>query len=154
MDTVDTLAKPGARLAGRWLLVSRLAWTGLAALMVVSFAASPNQETAKAFLRYLLQPERCEAYLEAAQGRYFPPMPKLLDRPFWHSGNDPHVAAQANQLAGSDKKFWPSAYNWKYQQAEAERVWPKAVMRIVMDGWSAEAAVDEVIARSKQIMSK
>ena len=123
-------------------------------IYMISFSASANKEGAKAFLRYLLQPEQLGPLLEAAQGRFFPPMPKLLERPFWHSGNDPHIALLADQLTGSDKRFWPSTYNWKYQEAEVGRVWPKAVMRIVMDGWSAEAAVDEAIARSKQIMNE
>jgi hypothetical protein len=105
------------------------------------------QQGAKAFLRYLLRPEQLGPFLEAAQGRFFPPMPKLLERPFWHSGNDPHVAVLARQLAGSDKRFWPSTYNWEYQEAEVGRVWPRAVMRIVMDDWTAEAAVDEAIAQ-------
>jgi multiple sugar transport system substrate-binding protein len=123
-------------------------------IYALSFTASPNPEGAKAFLRYLLQPEQLGPYLEATQGRFFPPMPRLLERPFWQSSSDPHVAALARQLAGSEKRFVPSAYNWKYQKAEAERVWPKAVARIVIDGWSAEAAIDEAIARSKQIMSE
>ena len=101
-----------------------------------------------------MRPEQLGPFLEAAQGRFFPTMPRLPERPFWHSGNDPHVAVLARQLAGSDKKFLPSAYNWKYQKAEVERVWPKAVTRIVIDGWSAEAAADEAIARSQQIMSE
>jgi hypothetical protein len=121
---------------------------------LLNSTTSPNTEGAKAFLRYLLQPEQLGPYLEATQRRFFPPMPKLLERPFWQSGSDPHVAALARQLAGSEKKFVPSAYNWKYQKAEAERVWPKAVARIVVDNWSAEAAVDEAITRSKQIMSE
>jgi hypothetical protein len=35
----------------------------------------------------------------------------------------------------------------------AERVWAKAVHRIAAAGWSPERAVDEAIARVKQILS-
>jgi hypothetical protein len=43
---------------------------------------------------------------------------------------------------------------WRHQLVEREGVWPKAVHRIVADGLSPEQAVDEAIARIKQLLSE
>jgi multiple sugar transport system substrate-binding protein len=37
---------------------------------------------------------------------------------------------------------------------QQERVWPKAVHRVAADGISPEQAVDEAIARIKQILAE
>jgi hypothetical protein len=37
---------------------------------------------------------------------------------------------------------------------DAELVWPKAIGRIAVEGWSAEAAADEAIARTRQLMEQ
>jgi hypothetical protein len=42
----------------------------------------------------------------------------------------------------------------RYDQVWQERVWPKAIHRIVTEGISPEQAVDEAIARIKQILSE
>ena len=42
-------------------------------------------------------------------------------------------------------------YNYKFTTVNAENVWAKAVNRVVQDKISPEQAVDEMIARIKQI---
>ena len=44
--------------------------------------------------------------------------------------------------------------NWRHQLVNQEHVWAKAIHRVVADGISPEQAVDEAIARIKQILSE
>jgi ABC-type glycerol-3-phosphate transport system substrate-binding protein len=44
--------------------------------------------------------------------------------------------------------------NWRHQQVNQEHVWAKAVHRVAAEGISPEQAVDEAIARIKQILSE
>ena len=44
--------------------------------------------------------------------------------------------------------------DWRHQLVDRERVWAKAIQRVVADGVSSEQAVDEAIARIKQILSE
>ena len=48
-----------------------------------------------------------------------------------------------------------AAYNWRYLLPMwRELVWSKAIHRVVAEGISPEQAVDEAIARTKQILSQ
>jgi hypothetical protein len=44
--------------------------------------------------------------------------------------------------------------DWRHDRVQTERVWQKAIHRIVSEGISPEQAVDEAIARIKQILSE
>jgi hypothetical protein len=44
--------------------------------------------------------------------------------------------------------------DWRYERVWGERVWGKAIHRVVTEGISPEQAVDEAIARIKQILSE
>jgi hypothetical protein len=55
----------------------------------------------------------------------------------------------------------PAAYdytavsgNWRHSRVSRERVWPNAVHRVAAEGISPEEAVDEAIARIKQILAE
>jgi ABC-type glycerol-3-phosphate transport system substrate-binding protein len=52
-----------------------------------------------------------------------------------------------NDYAGASR-------DWRNDQVWQERVWGKAINRAVADGISPEQAVDEAIARIKQILSE
>jgi hypothetical protein len=43
---------------------------------------------------------------------------------------------------------------WRHLKVAPARIWPKAVHRVVADGLTPEQAVDEAIARIKQILSE
>jgi multiple sugar transport system substrate-binding protein len=83
-------------------------------------------------------------------------MPALLEQPFWLDPTDPHRMASAMQFLTQ-----PRGYNyavvsgeWRHSRVTAEGVWPKAVHRVVADGVMPERAVDEAIARVKQLLSE
>jgi ABC-type glycerol-3-phosphate transport system substrate-binding protein len=44
--------------------------------------------------------------------------------------------------------------DWRHQLVDQERVWAKAIQRVAAEGISPEQAVDEAIARIKQILSE
>jgi multiple sugar transport system substrate-binding protein len=44
--------------------------------------------------------------------------------------------------------------NWRHQLVNQENVWGNAVHRVVTEGMSPEQAVDEAIARIKQILAE
>ncbi len=48
---------------------------------------------------------------------------------------------------------WPRAI-WRYLPWVQQRVWGKAVHRVAAEGISPEQAVDEAIARIKQILAE
>jgi ABC-type glycerol-3-phosphate transport system substrate-binding protein len=47
-----------------------------------------------------------------------------------------------------------AAIDWRYGLPNRETVWEKAVHRVVADSITPEQAVDEAIARIKQILSE
>ena len=120
----------------------------------LAFRGGRDPAGAEAFLRRLTDPERLAPYLEASHGRWYPPMPALAERPFWTDPADPHRSVLRRQLATHATKPSPRAYDWRYLRVDAELVWPKAISRIAVEGWSAEAAADEAIGRTRQLMEQ
>ena len=120
---------------------------------VVLFASSPNQETAKEFLAYLVQPEHLGPYLEGSLGRYFPVMPKLASASFWNDPADPHIS-KATQQFQSQTHFNYQSLNPAYTTVQSENVWGRAIERVIVDGASPEEAVDAALARIKAIFAE
>jgi hypothetical protein len=51
-------------------------------------------------------------------------------------------------------EYAPVTGDWRYDQIWQERVWSNAIHRVAADGISPEQAVDEAIARIKQILAE
>ena len=83
-----------------------------------------------------------------------PPMPKLLDSPFWLDPSDPHRMVAAMQVSSRPMQhdYVTASGNLRHDRVWQERVWPNAIHRVIADGISPEQAVDEAIARIKQIL--
>ena len=116
-------------------------------------ATSP---TAKEFVRFLVAEGWLAHYLDFAGERFLPPMPKLLEQPFWLDPSDPHRMAAVMQIASRPTHTttpWSRATGG-YDLVWQERVWAKAIHRVAAEGISPEQAVDEAIARIKQILSE
>lgn len=121
---------------------------------LIVFKDAQHVDTAKEFLRFLVVGGGLGPYLEASLGRNFPAMPKLLDTPVWQDPADPHRRMTAALLAE-----WPAtvsypAVDWRHIKVEDEQVWEKAVHGVAAEGMSPEQAVDEAIARIKEILSE
>jgi multiple sugar transport system substrate-binding protein len=95
-------------------------------------------------------------YLDFAGERFLPPMPKLLDAPFWLDPSDRHHMVAAMQIASRPMQYDYATVSGdrRYRLVYQELVWAKAVHRVAAEGVSPEQAVDEASARIKQILSE
>jgi multiple sugar transport system substrate-binding protein len=122
----------------------------------VVFKAGRNPALANDFVRFLAEEGWLAHWLTFAGDRMVPPIRKLVEQPFWLDPNDPHRMRSAMQsmtrphLMNMDVRDneWRSSRIWD------ENVWPRAVHRVAAEGISPEQAVDEAIARIKEILSE
>jgi multiple sugar transport system substrate-binding protein len=122
----------------------------------VVFRDGRNVETAKEFVRFLVAEGWLAHYLDFAGERMLPPMPKLLEAPFWLDPSDPHRVAAAMQIASRPTQYEYTlvSSDWRHDLVWQEQVWAKAIHRLVTEGISPEQAVDDAIARIKQILAE
>ena len=115
-----------------------------------------NVETAKEFVRFLVAEGWLAHYLNFSAERLLPPMQKLLDQPFWLDPSDPHRMAAVMQVASRPMQhdYTQALGNWRHDTVWQEFTWAKAIHRVAAERWSAEQAVDEAIARIKQILGE
>jgi multiple sugar transport system substrate-binding protein len=120
------------------------------------FKGGGNVGTAEEFVRFLVGEGWLAHYLDFAGERLLPPMSKLLDQPFWLDPSDRHRMASVMQV--SSRPLWhnyaAASGNWRHSQVFNERVWAKAIHRVVTENISPDQAVDEAIARIKEILSE
>jgi multiple sugar transport system substrate-binding protein len=83
-------------------------------------------------------------------------MSKLLEQPFWLDTSDPHMMASVMQVDSRPlgHNYAATSGNWRHQLVNQEFVWAKAIHRVAADGVSPEQAVDDAIARIKQILAE
>ena len=112
------------------------------------FAESKNKAGAREFVKFLLQEENLGPYVEGALGRWFPVTIAGQASPFWQA--DRHRKAVYNQFKGGTLPF-DFVKNYKFTILNNENVWAKAMNRVVSEKVPVEKAVDEMIARIKEI---
>jgi multiple sugar transport system substrate-binding protein len=112
--------------------------------------------TANEFVRFLVAEGWLAHYLDFAGERLLPPMPKLLDTPFWLDPSDRHRMAAVMQIAvlPMQHDYATVSGDWRYDLVWQEKVRGKAVHRVAAEGISPEQAVDEAIARTKEILAE
>jgi multiple sugar transport system substrate-binding protein len=125
-------------------------------MAAAAFKAGGHIPLVKDFVRFLLDEGWLAHYLNFSGERLLPAMPKLLDAPFWLDPNDRHHMASAIQFLTRPRaySYWVVSGDPRYLLLRREIVWAKPVHRVVADGISPEQAVDEAIARIKQILSE
>jgi len=114
----------------------------------VIFANAKNKKRAKEFVQFAMQDENLIPYVEGALGRWYPVTKSGAARKFWTE--DPHRKIVHEQFSAGTVPF-EFTKNWKFTILNNENVWAKAVNRVANDKWSPEKAVDEMIARIKQV---
>jgi multiple sugar transport system substrate-binding protein len=121
----------------------------------VVFKDGSNAPNAQAFVRFLVAEGWLAHYLDFSAERVLPPMSRLLEQPFWLDPSDPHRMASVMQVTARPlaQEDAIASGDWRYIRIDQEQVWAKAIHRIVTEGISPEQAVDEAIARIKQILS-
>ena len=129
---------------------------GIGFYSAVTFKAGGHVPLAKEFVDFLVADGWLAHYLDFSGDRYLPPMPKLLDSPFWLDPSDPHRMAAAMQFLTRPRAQFlaVASRDWRYVLVSRENVWGQAVHRVVAEGISPEQAVDEAIARIKQILAE
>jgi multiple sugar transport system substrate-binding protein len=119
----------------------------------VVFADADHVATAQDFVRFLVDEGWLAHYLDFANERMLPPIAALLDQPFWLDPLDPHQMAAMVQARSRPSAFDYSMIDPRFGRVYNERVWAKAI-HSVAKGVTPEQAVDEAIARIKQILSE
>jgi multiple sugar transport system substrate-binding protein len=112
------------------------------------FAAAKHKAEGKQFIGFLLQEENVRPYIEGALGRWFPVTTASQQSPFWQA--DRHRKAVYNQFTGGTAPF-DFTRNWKFTILNNENVWAKAMNRVVSEKVPVDKAVDELIARIKEV---
>ena len=121
-----------------------------------AFKAGGHTPLAKEFVRFLVEDGWLAHWLDFSAERFLSPMPKLLEQPFWLDPSDPHRMAAAMQFLTNPRSYRYSVASGdpRHLIVSGERLWGKAVHRVAADGITPEEAVDEAIARIKQILSE
>jgi multiple sugar transport system substrate-binding protein len=78
-------------------------------------------------------------------------MTKLIDSPFWLDPSDPHRMRSAIQGLTQPHVYDTGDLSDRVWE---DMVWQRAVHRVAADGISPEQAVDDAIARIKQLQSE
>jgi multiple sugar transport system substrate-binding protein len=112
------------------------------------FTAAKNKAVAKQFITFMMQEENLRPYVEGALGRWFPVTTASQASPFWQA--DRHRKAVWTQFTGGTQPF-DFTRNWKFTILNNENVWAKAMNRVVSEKVPVDKAVDELIARIKEI---
>jgi multiple sugar transport system substrate-binding protein len=106
---------------------------------------------ARDFVRFLVEDGWLAHYLDFARDRLLPPMTKLIDSPFWLDPSDRHRMRSAIQGLTHPHVYDTGSIS---ERVWEDKVWHKAVHRVVTEGISPGQAVDEAIGRIKQILSE
>ena len=118
------------------------------------FKDGRNVTAAKEFVRFLVGEGWLAHYLDFAGERMLLSMPKLREGPLWLDPSDPHLMASVMQIASRPMQhdYMTVSDDWRHDQTYV--VWRNAAHRVATEGISPEHAVDEAIARIKQILSE
>ncbi len=114
----------------------------------VVFEAAKNKKRAKEFVAFMLEEDNLTPYVEGSLGRWYPVTKAAAERPFWKA--DKHREAVYNQFHAGTVTF-EFTKNYKFTILNNENVWAKAMNRVVNDKVPVDKAVDEMIARIKQV---
>jgi multiple sugar transport system substrate-binding protein len=121
----------------------------------VVFKAGGNPSLATDFVRFLAEEGWLAHYLDFAGDQWLPPMRKLVEQPFWLDPSDPHRMRAAIQILTRPHHYHYAGDNeLRSERIGEEEIWGNAVHRVAADGISPEQAVDEAIARIKQILAQ
>ena len=120
------------------------------------FQAGRNRALAEAFVRFVIGDGWLSHWLTFAGDRYLPPIRRLVEQPYWLDPSDPHRMHAAVQILSRPHQMrdFLRDHEWRSGRIWQEHVWAKAIHRVVTDGLSPEQAVDEAIARIKQLLSE
>ena len=115
-----------------------------------------NVTVAKEFLKYSIEPKVLAAYLKAGLGRFLPPMPSIVenDKAFWLDPKNEPLAAYTRQGV-LDPTIPPyEVFNPARAQVSTEHVFSVAMIDVMNNGMTPEAAIDKAFKRCEAIFAK
>jgi multiple sugar transport system substrate-binding protein len=121
---------------------------------VVIPKGAKNVPLAKEFMTYFSQPKVLNQYLKASLGRWVIPMPAIAKSdPFWLE-QDPHRTALTGMTLFGPTIPAYEARNPGMAPVGAENVMMRAVINVMKNGMTPEAAVAQAFQRVDSIVSK
>jgi ABC-type glycerol-3-phosphate transport system substrate-binding protein len=114
-------------------------------------ASSPNQDLAKALIEHLANPEFANEYFKVA---IYGPVLKAQESLAAFTGGDPILTALLGLAQTGTAPAYPDVYNAAYAEISSTFVIPKMAQRVTVDGWDADAAMDEAHATAQAIYDK
>jgi multiple sugar transport system substrate-binding protein len=114
----------------------------------VIFREARNKARAREFVKFLLEDDTLRLHVESARGRWFPVTKDGQKSAFWEA--DRHRRAVYDEFMAGTRPFEYTT-NFKFAVLDNENVWEKAMHRVVKDKLPVDQAVDELIARIKQV---
>ena len=112
------------------------------------FSQAANKPRAKESTAFMMQDENLTPYVEGSLGRWFPVTKAAQKSKFWDA--DRHRQAVRDQFANGTVTF-EFTKNYKFTILNNENVWAKAMNRIVNEKVPVDKAIDEMIARIKEV---
>ncbi len=119
--------------------------------MALVFEQSRNKARAREFLRFLLENDGLRLHVEGALGRWFPVTIAGQKSPFWQA--DRHRKAVYDQYMVGTLPFQADR-SAKFARLNKENVWAKAMHRVIDDKVAVEQAVDELLARIREVAAE
>jgi ABC-type glycerol-3-phosphate transport system substrate-binding protein len=112
-----------------------------------------NIPVATEFMKHAIEPKVLNQYLKAGLGRWVNPMPAIAKSdPFWFA--DPHRKAYTNlTLFGPTIPVY-EARNPGMAPVGAENVMMRAVINVMKNGMTPQAAIDQAFKRAETIFAK
>jgi multiple sugar transport system substrate-binding protein len=114
----------------------------------VIFQASRNKARARDFLKFLMEEDNLRPYVESALGRWFPVTKDGQKSVFWQADRQ-RKSIHDQFMAGT--VLFEFTWNWRFATLDSENVWARAMHRVVNDKVPVDKAVDELIARIKEV---
>jgi ABC-type glycerol-3-phosphate transport system substrate-binding protein len=115
-----------------------------------------NIETAKDFLKYSIEPKVLAAYLKMGLGRFLPTMPSIVenDKAFWlDPKNEPLTAYTRQGVLGPTIPPY-EVFNPARAHVSTEHVFALAMIDVMTNGMTPEAAIDKAFKRTDAIFAK
>jgi multiple sugar transport system substrate-binding protein len=122
----------------------------------VVFKEGGHVGAAKEFVRFLVAEGWLMHYLNFSAERLLPPIPALLSQPFWLDPSDRHRMASVMQADARPllHHYATASGEARHDRVSTEHVGGHAIHSVAAEGISPEQAVDEAIARIKQILAE
>ena len=121
--------------------------------------AGKNQEVAKDFMKYVIEPKVNNEYLKAGLGRWVTPFPGTArNDPWWL--NNPNKALAAHLTPYVKETVLgptvpdPLCFNPAYGDVEAQQVWGQSYSYVYKDGMTPEAAAERAFKEIQTIFTR